>query len=200
MRQNADIHTRSPNVSQEPRNGNCTEPSCSMGAVCRPTGILSCNHTSAAAPLTDSIKIMQPTHTLLYWKTRCVGGVGWQVYWNETRGRKLLDSLLSSKETYLSHWRTLWAIPQYIVMWMQFHSCLWWRNAAPPKGITWLLECMDPWQWVTWMVRWSSAASFSHDQHTYTQLLQPSKGESEGKSCLRINDLFVHFLCWLGWR
>ncbi len=106
-------HTHSPNAPQEPRNDNCTEPSRSMGAACRPTGILSCNHTSAAAPLTDSIKIMQPTHTLLYWKTRSVGGVGWQVYWNKTRGRKLLDSLLSSKETSLSHWRTLWAMPQH---------------------------------------------------------------------------------------
>lgn len=45
---------------------------------------------------------------------------------------------------------------------------VWWRNAVPLKGITWLLECMEPWWWVTWLVRWSSAAGFSHDQHTYT--------------------------------
>lgn len=96
MRQNADTHrlsrTRLPNVPQEPCSGNCTEPSHSMGAACHPMGILSCNHTSAAAPLTDSIKIMQPTHTLLYWKTRSVGGVGWQVYWNQTRGRNYSPS------------------------------------------------------------------------------------------------------------
>lgn len=70
MRQNSDTHRRSrtllPMVPQDACNGNCTEPSRSMGAACHPMGILSCNHTSAAAPLTDSVKIMQPTHTLLY--------------------------------------------------------------------------------------------------------------------------------------
>ncbi len=127
---------------------------------------------------------MQPTHTLLYWKTRSVGGVGWKVYWNETRGRKLLDSLLSSKETSLSHWRTLRAIPQHIVMSMQFHSCLWWRNAASPKGITWLLECMEPWRWVTWLVRWSSARKFlSWSTHIYT-ITAALKGGKWGEELL----------------
>lgn len=136
---------RSLNVPQEPRNGNCTERSRSMGAACRPMGILSCNHTSAAAPLTDSIKIMQPTHTLLYWKTKSVGGVGWQVYWNKTRGRKLLDSLLSTKETSL--------IDRHRVHYGHRHNThsdvnvisqlfVWWRNTVPPKASP---DCWNAW-------------------------------------------------------
>lgn len=200
-RRYTDVHAHAfPSVPQEPCSGNCTVPSHSMGAACHPMGILSCNHTSAAAPLTDCIKIIQPTHSLLYWKTRSVGGVGWQVHSNQTRGRNYSPSrkphslfLIDGHREHYGHRHNTRSDVNVI---SQLFA--WWRNAVPLKGITWLLECMEPWRWVTWLVRWSLAASFSHDQHTYTQLLMASKGQSEGKSSLRINDVFVHFLRWLG--
>lgn len=58
---------------------------------------------------------------------------------------------------------------------------VWWSNAVPLKGITWLLECMEPWWWVTWLVRWSSAAGFSHDQHTYTITAALKWGKVRGR-------------------
>lgn len=115
MRQNADVHTHthSPNVPQEPHNDNCTEPSRSMGAACRPTGILGCNHTSAAAPLTDSIKIMQPTYAAVLKDKKC--GRSWMASLLEQNKREKvvrLSTLLQGNPS-LSHWRTLWAMPQH---------------------------------------------------------------------------------------
>lgn len=117
-------HTHSPNAPQEPRNDNCTEPSRSMGAACRPTGILSCNHTSAAAPLTDSIKIMQPTYAAVLKDKKC--GRSWMASLLEQNKREKVVRLSTLLQGNLSLSLTdiMGNATTHIVMWMQFHSCL----------------------------------------------------------------------------
>lgn len=75
---------------------------------------------------------------------------------------------------------------------------VWWRNAVLPKGVTWLLECMESWRWVTWLVRWSSATSFSHDQHTHLHnYCSPQRGRVTWESMMC---LFTFSAGWVNFR